>query len=245
MVDRRFLARSRDRDYRGRFFGERYDLESLPRLPTFPARWALSDPRRRPYFVFWTRERDGSLFWFLFMWSVGQGEAVWVQSWGGGSYRLSLVRQYLPRRGGTAILYRCPGCWRPRRYLYPLRVVCGVAVDDLGPRCQACLGLPWASQGWYISALGRALTAAFCGPGRRGPRHREPWDPRAVSDPRMVMDEFPEIAFKGTFPDEGSLARKVPEGSLTKTGQDQDGAGACAGDDGLEGLVPIPPLLDL
>jgi hypothetical protein len=39
----------------GRFAGVRYDVESIPRLPTFPARWALEDPRGRPYLVFWTQ----------------------------------------------------------------------------------------------------------------------------------------------------------------------------------------------
>ena len=34
----------------------------------------------------------------------------------------------------------------------------------------------------------RPRSAAFYGPGG----HREPWDPRAVSDPQMVMDEFPD-----------------------------------------------------
>jgi hypothetical protein len=31
------------------------------RLPTFPARWVLGNPRRRAYFVFWTTEYDGEL----------------------------------------------------------------------------------------------------------------------------------------------------------------------------------------
>jgi len=36
------------RDDCGRFSGARFDVEQIPRLPTFPARWALDDPRGRP-----------------------------------------------------------------------------------------------------------------------------------------------------------------------------------------------------
>lgn len=39
-------------DSDGRFAGSnRVNVEDVPRLPTFPAAWTLSDPRGRPYFV--------------------------------------------------------------------------------------------------------------------------------------------------------------------------------------------------
>jgi hypothetical protein len=39
----------------GRFEGAyRVNVEDVPRRPAFPAAWTLSDPRGRPYFVFWT-----------------------------------------------------------------------------------------------------------------------------------------------------------------------------------------------
>ena len=53
-------------------------MESVPRLPTFPARLVLGDPRRRPYFVFWTGEYDGELEYCLKMAPSQNGEAVLV-----------------------------------------------------------------------------------------------------------------------------------------------------------------------
>jgi hypothetical protein len=43
----------------GRFPGARLHVEAVPRLPTFPARWTLEDPRGCPYFVFWTTPEGG------------------------------------------------------------------------------------------------------------------------------------------------------------------------------------------
>jgi hypothetical protein len=40
----------------------------------------------------------------------------------------------------------------------------------------------------------RALFAAvYAGGPAREPLPRHPWDPRAVSDPKMVADEFPNL----------------------------------------------------
>lgn len=47
-------TKGQDRQGDGRFAGARLDVESVPRLPTFPVRWTLEDPRGRPSFVFWT-----------------------------------------------------------------------------------------------------------------------------------------------------------------------------------------------
>jgi len=47
----------------------------VPRLPTFPARWALEDPRRRSYFVFWT-DRGGNLVRALLMAPTDDGRVV-------------------------------------------------------------------------------------------------------------------------------------------------------------------------
>jgi len=90
----------------------------------------------------------------------------------------------LPRRGGFAVLYRCPGCSEPRRHLYLRSLVIGRLVDYQGPLCTACAGLRWASQGRYIGVLHRTF-------GLPSPRH--PRDPRAVSDPRLILDEFPNL----------------------------------------------------
>ena len=68
---------NKQQGYGGRFEGAyRVDVEDVPRLPTFPAAWTLSDPRGRPYFVFWTSPHDGTLTRILRMESVQQGRAV-------------------------------------------------------------------------------------------------------------------------------------------------------------------------
>lgn len=167
-------------DSDGRFSGIRVNVESVPRLPTFPARWALADPRRRPYFVFWTSEADGDL-WCLKMAPSEDGDAVLVTLENGETYRIPVLRRPLPRGTGAALFYRCLWCRKPRRYLYRLTLSGTRLVDYLGLRCQVCAGLRFASQGRYQGA------AAW------GPLPRFPWDPRAVSDPRMVLDEFPAL----------------------------------------------------
>jgi hypothetical protein len=158
-------------------------VESVPRLPTFPARWALTDPRRRPYFVFWTSD-DGDLEYCLKMAQSEDGAAVLIALEDGETCRIEILRCLLPRRGGSAVFYRCPGCRRPRRYLYRLSLVGNTLTGRLGLRCQPCAGLRFASQGSYISPWIRI-------PGV--PLPRQPWDPRAVSDPRIVLNEFPGL----------------------------------------------------
>ena len=94
-----------------------------------------------------------------------------------------------PKR--RALFYRCPWCQKPRRYLYRLTLAGSKLVDYLGLRCPACTGLRFASQGCYRGVFERALFA-IGGPARE-PLPRHAWDPRAVSDPRMVADEFPNL----------------------------------------------------
>jgi hypothetical protein len=178
------------RDSDGRFPGVRYDVESVPRLPTFPARWVLEDPRRRPYFVFWMTA-DGELSWSLRMARAETADAVRLSTPAGRSFRLAITRSRMPTGTGLAILYLCPGCQRRSRYLYGLTLVAGRLLDNLGWRCQRCAGLRWASQGRYQSVFHRLLLAAVAaeyGLARyREPLPRRPWDPRAVSDPTMVV----------------------------------------------------------
>lgn len=181
------------RDSDGRFAGAyRVNVESVPRLPIFPARWTLEDPRGRPYFVFWTSP-EGVLSYAVRMERSEQGKAIQLSTPDGGRFRISIAHQGMPMRGGTAILYRCPGCGRRRRYLYLLTPVGGRLVGYRGPQCQACAKFRWASQGAYRPVFVRGLEALLAG-GRpvRDPCPRHPWDPRAVSDPRMVLDKFPD-----------------------------------------------------
>jgi hypothetical protein len=179
----------------GRFDGAyRVDVEDVPRLPTFPAAWTLADPRGRPYFVFWTSPHDGTLTRILRMESVIEGGAVQLTIPDVGVFEIPIIRRPLPRRGGLAILYRCPGCGQPRRHLYLRSLVVGRLVDYQGPLCQACTGLRWASQGRYLGVLHRVFRAGLgLQASGRLPFPRHPRDPRAVSDPRLILDEFPDL----------------------------------------------------
>src|ERR1700737_2858605 len=176
-MGRRERRHGRDGPFPG---SNRVNVEDVPRLPTFPAAWTLADPRGRPYLVFWTSPHDGTLTRILRMESVQRGAAVHLTIPDAGVFQIPIVRRPLPRRGGSSILYRCPGCGQPRRYLYLRSLVIGRLVDYQGPLCQACAGLRWASQGRYLGVL-------------RLPFPRHPRDPRAVSDPRLILDEFPDL----------------------------------------------------
>jgi hypothetical protein len=185
------------RDCSGQFAGARFNVEDVPRLPPFPARWALEDPRGdHACFVFWTA-RDGSLAYPLRMTRTDDGEAVRVTKPNGRARRIAIVRRPTPNATGFSILYRCPVCSRPCRYLYPLAASGGTLVDCFGLQCQACAGLRWVSQGRYQKTFERRLLAAVAAdyglPCYREPLPRHPWDPRAVSHPRMVVDEFPNL----------------------------------------------------
>ena len=93
----------------------------MPRLPTFPARWTLEDPRGWPYFVFWTAPGD-ELAYHVRMAAAG-GAAIVVSTPDGKRRRIEMLRRPLPRHGGTALLYHCPRCGKPRRYLYGVALI--------------------------------------------------------------------------------------------------------------------------
>jgi hypothetical protein len=109
----------------------------------------------------------------------------------GGTARLMVRWRPMPRGTGQDLLYVCPWCRKPRRYLYRLSLVGENLVDYQGLRCQTCAGLRWASQGWYqprfVSAFFEGLTG---GVPVRNWLPRWPWDPRAVSDARLLGPEF-------------------------------------------------------
>src|ERR1700737_502024 len=151
-------------DSAGRFAGSnRVNVEDVPRLPTFPAAWTLSDPRGRPYFVFWTSPHDGTVTRVLRMESVQQGSAVQLTIPDVGVFQIPIIRRPLPRRRGFSILYRCRGCGKPRRHLYLRSLVIGRLVDYQGPLCTACAGLRWASQSEVLVTLA-ALTGGIARP---------------------------------------------------------------------------------
>ncbi len=152
--------------------GARFNVERVPRLPTFPARWVLEDRRGRPYLVFWTTDA-GRLRYPLHVQRIDSGEAVRVTKPSGANQRLEIVRRPSPNGTGTVILYRCPICKKPRRYLYRLVVSGGQLTDCFGLHCQVV----------------------------RQPLPRSPWDPRAVSDPTSILDEFPGDLIDDDAPD--------------------------------------------
>ena len=126
--------------------------------------------------------------------SVQEGAAVQLTIPDVGVFEIPIVRRPLPRRGGFSMLYRCPGCGQPKRHLCLRSLVIGRLVDYQGPLCTACAGLRWASQGRYIGVLHRAVRAGLGLQGSdRFPFPRHPRDPRAISDPRLILDEFPDL----------------------------------------------------
>jgi hypothetical protein len=81
----------------GRFRGAyRVNVESVPRLPTFPAAWTIGDPRQCAYFVFWTG-LDGSIYLGLRMDAIDGGHAVQISTWTGDTFPIKILRQPLPR----------------------------------------------------------------------------------------------------------------------------------------------------
>src|SRR5947207_7912341 len=88
--------------------------------------------------------------------------------------------------GGQVLFYVCAGCNRPRRYLYPWEMIDGRLVHDLSLRCAQCARLRYPCQG----GRGPGTTVE---PWASSRPSVEPWEPRAVSDPRMIASEFPKL----------------------------------------------------
>ena len=140
----------------GRFYGPRVNVEDVPRLPAYVARYALEDPRSRPYLVTWTDQR------------IGERErvalAVRVEPLEGGRVRFlapglgddaGTVRVPIPG-GRAALLWRCPICGVPRRFLYLHRLTgWGLSPGRVG--CGRCNRLRWSSQGRPLGNFARAM----------------------------------------------------------------------------------------
>ena len=180
----------RVRSDEGRFVGVRVNEEEVPRLPIFPAQWAIEDPRQRPYLVVW-----GNGAYALKMAVSEGGKAVVVTLPGGESRRIPILRRRLPKGSGTSLFYVCPWCRKPRRFLYLQTLSGNELVDYMGPRCRSCAGLRFASQGRYRSKLAREFAPIL------GRRPRRPWDPWAVSDPRVAEKATEGPATSGEAPE--------------------------------------------
>lgn len=172
------MESTRKRGPDGRFDGVRWNVEAVPRLPTFPARWVLEDPRQRPYFVFWA-PKNGPAF-ALKMKPADGGDAVVITLENGETHRIPVLRRRLPRGTGGVLFYLCPSCQRPRRFLYLLTMSGTTLVASRGLQCQRCANLRFVSQGAYRPAFARSW----------GPYARNPWDPQAVSDPRIIAEDL-------------------------------------------------------
>lgn len=126
--------------------------------------------------------------------AVDEDKAVKLTTDEGSSVRIAVVFRALPTGGGAAVLYRCPGCGEARRYLYTHALVFGRLVSGRDWQCEACAGLRWGLQGRYRSAFERGIFAViekeYGAPRYHEPLPRHPWDPRAVSNPRMIAEEF-------------------------------------------------------
>lgn len=177
------------RNAEGRFHGLRVNAEDVPRLPAYVARYVLEDPRVRPYLVAWTDQRYGE--------RERVALAVRVEPLEGGRVRflapgledgVGTVRVPIPG-GRAALLWRCPACGVPRRFLYPHRLTTwGLVSGRMG--CARCNRLRWSSQGRPLGSFARAMRG-----GRRCPLPRHPWDPVVVaSSPSVLEENAPELA---------------------------------------------------
>jgi len=156
------------------------NVDRVPRLPTFPARWVLEDPRGRTYFVFWS-DPGGKLVRALLMAPSDDRCAILLSTPYILRRRFALERRH--QWGGQVLFYVCAGCNRPRRYLYPWELIDGRLVHDLSLRCAQCVRLRYPCQG----GRGPGTTVE---PWASSRPSVEPWEPRAVSDPRMIASEF-------------------------------------------------------
>ena len=211
------------------FAGARFNVECVPRLPTFPARWVLEDLRGRPYFVFWVTDA-GSLRDPLRLERVDGGKAVRVTTPTGTGRRIEIVRRPSPNGTGTVHLYQCPICEKPRRYVYPLAASGGRLVDCFGPQCQACAKLRWArahplrSPGGDLRAVCRPIHPTIpMGPAggvRPANRRRRGLGPRVrVGERRIVSPRAIRMTVNGVV-----FASGAPRPS-PQSGQRRSGSG--------------------
>jgi hypothetical protein len=140
--------------------------------------------------VFWTSE-DGDVRYGLKMAQTDDPDIALVTPESGETHHISVVRRPLPRGTGTALLYHCPCCRKPRRHLYLLSRVGAKLVDypvyaatsapgSDSSRKVGTSGTSYAARGGACSR-GTVWWCRFLG---------SPWDPRAVSDPLLVAEEL-------------------------------------------------------
>lgn len=139
--------------------GLRVNCESVPRLPAGAVRRVLDDPRKIPYLFLWRRDDRGEIVEAVRV-AVSPGGhppvrpgEEWVSVTRpprtvGYVHALRVLRRTLPRHGGEALSLVCPGCNRPRLYLYAWEVS-GSRVVPRPWHCRTCSGLRYQSEGTY------------------------------------------------------------------------------------------------
>ena len=168
-------AKKQARDYQGRFYGVRANVEDVPRLPSSAARLVLEDPRAVPYLAVWTSHHFGEGVAVDLVAELRRiaPDVVDVQAGRFGcAVRVVRHRRFSGRR---ELAWLCPGCGRGTRFVYVYRVSEWGIVPAV-PGCARCRRLLWSSQGRPIGPLARA----FRGGAVRAPLPRHAWEPVAV-----------------------------------------------------------------
>lgn len=178
------------RDYLGRFYGVRANVEDVPRLPSSAARLVLEDPRAVPYLAVWVSFHHGeappvAVDLVAELRRIGP-DAIDVQAGRlGCAVRVVRHRRFPGRR---ELVWRCPDCRKGTRFLYVHRVsVWGIV--PTGPGCARCRELRWSSQGRPLGSFARAMR----GGAARAPLPRHPWEPVAVGTRAALEERFPGL----------------------------------------------------
>ena len=145
---------------RGRFDGERLNLESVPRLSALAVRLALDDPARRPYLFAWKND-VGKIVEAVVArrhdrfreWPRGPSAELWrrpAHARSRGWTELGTLYRRLPRGAGLELLLLCWRCMEPRRFLYGWEKAGNHRFRfAAGWICRACAGLSFASEGQF------------------------------------------------------------------------------------------------
>ena len=118
--------------------GARVQLESVPRLPAGII--AKAPQGTAVLHVTWRHEVYGDEIQEAVTVHVEANTAVIKRS-DGEATRVALELRPLPRRGGRALLLRCPSCHRPSRYLYAWKRVGHRSAIRADWPCRTCAGL--------------------------------------------------------------------------------------------------------
>ena len=110
----------------------------------------------------------------------------------------TVVYPILKRLGVKATFYVCPGLIETGQWLWNHEMCVRLSALGAARRAELCQTLK--AQGTAVSeiiewmkTLSLPLRRVAGLPGFRLPFPRHPRDPRAISDPRLILDEFPDL----------------------------------------------------